>query len=659
MPLLSLSHVTMHHGGPVLLDDVTLDVEPGRKVGVIGANGVGKSTLLNLLAGLGEPVKGDVVRARGARVAHQAQELACPPGATVLDEMRRVFGDAHARAARLAALEEAMATAGDDDRRRLLTEYEALAHRHEAEGAWDTDRRIEAVLSSLGLPPEAWTRPMEVFSGGERNVIGLARVLLSEPDVMLLDEPSNHLDMDGVEWFIDLVRRTPAAVVMVSHNRHLLDATVDEIWEVARGKVTVWTGNYGDYQRQKAEALALQERQWKAQQRLIRRIEFAARRLKDMANAYDDPGQAKRAKAMMARIDRMEKVERPVTEQRTFHAGFAGDRAGRIALVVKGFSFSHGDRELFRGADLEVEYGERVCLVGPNGSGKTTLFKAILEQGGWDHPTLRLGKSVVVGEYRQLHEEALDRGMTLRDWAQEATGLLRSETEALLHRFLFTREDLDREIRTLSGGEKSRLQLARLAQRKVNLLLLDEPTNHLDLQACEQLEEMLEEYEGTLVVISHDRYFLDRLVDRVVEVADRRLVSHRCTFAAWWAQRAAEGAQRRRGALELRSQRTAAEASKGDAAADREAKKARAREARRLASELRTVETRLGKAEERAKAADAAVEAHWAAGGDHVRGRALADEAAAARTEVERLYAEWATRAEALDAAGGAAADEA
>ncbi|MBL9085768.1 MAG: ABC-F family ATP-binding cassette domain-containing protein [Planctomycetia bacterium] len=654
MPLLSLSHVTMHHGGPVLLDDVTLDVEPGRKIGVIGANGVGKSTLLNLLAGLAEPVKGDVVRSRGVRLAHQAQELACPAGSTVFAEMRRVFGDAHARDTRLRALEEALATADGDDRRRLLAEYEALTHRHEAEGGYDVDRRIEAVLSSLGLPEEAWHRPLEVFSGGERNVIGLARVLLSEPDVMLLDEPSNHLDMDGVEWFIELVRRTPAAVVMVSHNRHLLDATVDEIWEVARGKVTVWTGNYGDYQRQKAEALALQERQWKAQQRLIRRIEFAARRLKDMANAYDDPGQARRAKAMMARIDRMEKVERPVTEQRTFGGGFAGDRGGRIALVVKDFSCAYGDRPIFERANLEIEFGERVCLVGPNGSGKTTLFKALLEQGGWENPTLRLGKSVVVGEYRQLHEEALDRGMTLRDWMQDATGLLKSEAEALLHRFLFTRDDLDREIRTLSGGEKSRLQLARLSHQKVNLLLLDEPTNHLDLQACEQLEEMLEEYEGTLVVISHDRYFLDRLVHRVVEVVDRQLVSYRCTFAEWWARRSAEQRQKRKGALELRSQKSAAEAGKGDGGAEREAKKARAREARRLASELRTVEGKLLKAEERAKAADRALEEHWAAGGDHVKGRALADDATAARAEIERLYADWAARAEALDAAGGA-----
>src|SRR5262245_2507688 len=485
MPLLSLSHVTMHHGGPVLLDDVSVDVEPGRKIGVIGNNGVGKSTLLNLLAGIAEPVAGQVVRARGVRVAHQAQELSCPPGSTVFAEMKRVFAATHERDARMRDLEERISDAPEgDERRRLLAEYETLSHAHAAEGGYDVDRRIESVLSSLGLPEEAWHRPLEVFSGGERNVIGLARVLLSEPDVMLLDEPSNHLDMEGVEWFVELVRKTPSAVVMVSHNRHVLDAVAEEIWEVRGGTVTVWTGNYGDYQRQKAEAQALQERQWKVQQRLIRRIEFQARRLADMARAYDDPGQAKRAKAMLHRIERMDKVERPQSEERAFAATLSGGtRSGRIAMTVKDFSFAFGERPLFERAHLEIEFGERVCLVGPNGSGKSTLLREVLEHGSWENETLRLGKSVVVGEYRQLHEDALDRETTLLDWTQERTGLLKSEASALLHRFLFTREDLDRTIGTLSGGEKSRLQLARLAQKKVNLLLLDEPTNHLDLQA--------------------------------------------------------------------------------------------------------------------------------------------------------------------------------
>jgi ATP-binding cassette subfamily F protein 3 len=651
MPLIALSHVTMHFGGPVLLDDVTVAVEPGRKVGVVGANGAGKSTLLRLLAGLHEPVAGEVVRQRGVRVAHQAQELVVDPESSIWDEMHRVFAGSHARDARLRDLEERLATeVGEDARRALLTEYETLQHRHEAEGGYDVDRRIETVLSSLGLPEPAWRERLGVFSGGERNVIGLARVLLSEPEVMLLDEPSNHLDMEGVEWFVDFIRRSPTSVVMVSHDRHLLDATCEEIWEVRRGKVECWTGNWSDFQRQKEEALALQERQWKSQQRLIRRIEFQARRLKDMASAYDDPGQAKRAKAMLARIERMDKVDRPDAGDRRFGATIeAGARHGRIALHVKDFTFAYGDRPIFERAELEVEQGERVCLVGPNGSGKTTLFREILEHGSWDNPTLRLGKAVVVGEYAQLHEATLDLDATLVDWTQRETGLLRSESQALLHRFLFARDDLERRIRTLSGGEKSRLQLARLVAKKVNLLLLDEPTNHLDLQSCEQLEETLEEFEGTLLVISHDRYFLDRLVTRVVEVTDRRLVSHRESFAQWWASKADARARRRRGALELRSVKAAAASEKAAAEDEREARKTAARDQRRRQTEIRSLETKIARLEERKTATDRKIEAHYAAGGDHREGRALSEEAASIKAELEALYATWTETAASLE----------
>src|SRR5262245_54241349 len=247
--------------------------------------------------------------------------------------------------------------------------------------------------------------------------------------------------------------------------------------------------------------------------------------------------------------------------------------------------------------------------------------------------------------------------MTLLDWTQERTSLLKSEASALLHRFLFTREDLDRTIGTLSGGEKSRLQLARLEQKKVNLLLLDEPTNHLDLQACEQLEDMLEEFDGTLVIISHDRYFLDRLVHRVVEVEDRRLVSYRVPFAEWWEKKSADRASRRKSALELRSVKGAADDAKADAEAEGEARKARAREARRLSAEMRTLEGKIAKAEDRVKGIDRDIEAHYAAGGDHVRGRALSDDAAAARAEVERLYAAWSSLADEMEGASAPAED--
>jgi ATP-binding cassette subfamily F protein 3 len=646
MPLVSAAHVSMHYGGPLLLDDVTLKVESGARVGLIGRNGCGKSTLLRILAGRLEPASGQVVLQRGATTGYQAQELEVRPGVTVLEEMRAVFGDVAAREARLREVERALAEAEDPaEREALLARYERLQLRQEAAGAFDVERRIATTLTSLGLPASCWDQPLDSFSGGERNVIGLARVLLAEPDLCLLDEPSNHLDMDGVEWFIGFVRRSPAAVLMVSHNRHLLDAVATEIWELRDGAVRVWPGNYSDFQRQKAEALALQERQYRVQQRLIQRIEFQARRLKDMANAYDDPGQAKRAKAMLARLDRMEKVERPAGEERRFRASLAGgERHGRIALSLSGFSCAHGDRVLFEDASLELEYGDRVCLVGPNGSGKTTLMRHVLEQGSWENPACRLGRSVKVGEYRQLHD-ALGGDEPVVAWLMAATGLDRPPAEALLYRFLFAREDLERPVRTLSGGEKSRLQLARLAHEKVNFLLLDEPTNHLDIEACEVLEEMLTEYDGTLLVISHDRYFLDRLVERVVEVKDRRLVTHRMTFAEWWQERSAAG-RTRRGALEDRS----APVDKEDARREYAARKERRRELTRLQTRVRTLEERIAKLEERLESLKAELERLYAGGArDLGQGERLGRDLREAERALGPLYVEWEAAAAELD----------
>lgn len=636
MPLIAASGVSMHFTGPLLLEGVGVRIERGERIGLIGRNGSGKTTLLRILAGLQDPTAGSVVRQKEVSVAYQAQELTYTSGATVYEELRAVFAAEAEREARRRELEALLAEHPDEPR--YLREYAKL----EGQGMHDADRRIEALLQSLGLPEETWHQPIAGFSGGERNVLGLARVLLEDPDVMLLDEPSNHLDMEGVEWFIDFLRRTDAAVVMVSHNRHLLDESVSRIWELERRTITPWTGNYSAFRKQKEETLALQARRYKVQQREIERIEFQARRIKDMANAYDDPAQAKRAKAMLRRIERMEKVERPDERKRRFAAAFRSEsRHGRIALRVNGFSFAHGERVLFDRADLEIDYGERVCLVGPNGSGKTTLLRQILDHGGWENETLRLGKAVKAGEYRQLHD-VLNPKATLQEWMAGVTGLPLSSAAGLLHRFLFTRDDLDRSIATLSGGEKSRLQLARLVHEQVNFLLLDEPTNHLDLEACEQLEEMLEAFDGTLLVISHDRYFLDRLVNRVVEVKDRKLVDHRGTFEEWWRRR---GPRQRKSALEDRTRR----ADKSEARREYEDRKERQRELNRLRARLGRLEQRIQDLETHQADLKHRLEELYASGERPWEAEPLNREFDSVRGELASLYREWEELSTALE----------
>ncbi|MEZ5993841.1 MAG: ATP-binding cassette domain-containing protein [Planctomycetota bacterium] len=711
MPLVTASNVTMHYGGPDLLKNVSFDIEPGHKIGLIGQNGTGKSTLLKLIIGQIEATAGEIHRQRNLNVAYQAQELVYDPGATVLDEMQKLFAVDVRRQQKLHALEERMAK-GED----VLAEYERLQHEHEGSGGYEVERKIEQVLTGLGLPEASWTQPIETFSGGERNIIGLARILLQEPDLMLLDEPSNHLDMDGIEWFIQFIRNTRAGVLMVSHNRHMLDATTTEIWELHGRKITRWAGNYSDFARQKAEALALQERQYKSQQRLIKRIQFQARRLMDMANAYDDPGQAKRAKAMLSRIDQMDKVEAPDRSESRFHAQLTGGkRHGHMALEIEGLTIDVGTRSVSEGsgsdtgnpacaaerskaedvaaesprpqarlpvpqtrllleaANLQITFGQRVALVGPNGSGKTTLFKAILDHADWDNPDinvqegpfhiagrLRTGKSAKIGDYSQIHQHALDESLTLIQWFMNVSGLEFQPATLMLHKFLFKRDDIQRPIGTLSGGEKSRLQLARLVHEKVNFLMLDEPTNHLDIQACEQLEEMLEEFEGTLLIISHDRYFLDRLVNKVVELQDRKLQTFDGTFANWWNERHAQakGARsvserpgRRSGVpLQLHAQKTAAER-RSEAKSQREEQKAKQREQHKIKNELKALEARIEKLESKQKE----LEAQLALAFSH-EGETSAEEAQklntafeAIRQQITEAYTKWEELAAAVE----------
>lgn len=647
MALLSAHGLTMHFGGPILLDGIDVRVEAGRRIGIVGRNGCGKSTLLKILAGVLEPTHGSVQRGSSVRVGYQAQELDLAPETTVREAMASVFAAQAERDRAMRTLEEAISAAEGEQQASLLRQYETLREAQERDGVYDVDHRIARMLQSLGVSEDAVEQPLGTFSGGERNVIALARALLIEPDVLLLDEPSNHLDLDGLEWFAEFVRRSRSTIVMVSHDRHLLDRCAGEIWEVRSGKLTQYTGNYSAYKQQKAEDLARQERLYKVQQRTIERIEFQARRLRDMAAAYDDPGQAKRAKAMLKRIEQMDKVERPDSHERSFKVRLGGKRHGRLALRVRDFTCGFGDRTLFENASFDMEFGDRVAIMGANGSGKTTLLRKVLAEGDWENETLRLGRSVRVGEVRQFHDE-FEVAQDLESWMQEETGLELPATQDLLHRFLFTRADLERPLATLSGGERSRLQLARLVHEQVNFLILDEPTNHLDVLACEELEAMLAEFEGTLLLVSHDRRFLETLAPRIVMLQDRGLVETRQTFEVWWAARVAEGEAGRRTALVDRSGESE---SKEAQRAAFESRKEAQRALNRLRSRHRDLEAEIESLEGRIQKNEDALERVYGPDGQAADGPGLLASLETDRTRLEQAVAEWETASLALEAA--------
>jgi ATP-binding cassette subfamily F protein 3 len=538
MVVLEAHELSKHYTSETVFQGLSFRVMQGEKVGLVGENGCGKSTLLKLIAGLEAPTGGVLTRPGSPTVGYLAQELQYTEGNTIHQELLDVFAPLRALGAKLEGLQQALSAPGleTSHQEELVAQYGRLSDQFEREGGYTYAHRIDAVLSGLGLAPRR-DQQVGALSGGGKNVLALARLLLREPEILLLDEPANHLDFEGLEWLEEFLRAYPRTLVLVSHNRHLLDQVVGRVLEIEDGRLGAYLGNYTAYRAQKQQRLLEQQAAYQAQQKEIQRLEAMIARFERWGSMSDDPRHARRARNKQHQIDRMDKVERPQLERERIDPRFSASRkGGRIALEIKGYSRELGGRPLFAGAELHISYGERVGLFGPNGSGKTTLFRDIVEQAAWDHPVLRLGPQVKLGYYAQEHE-TLNPGLTVLEQMLEQRGLTRDRAFQLLSRFLFRWQELDQQVATLSGGQKSRLQLARLMAAQVNFLLLDEPTNHLDIYSCERVEEALEAFEGTVLVISHDRYFLDRIVGRIAEVRDLRLTDHPGTFSEYWERR--------------------------------------------------------------------------------------------------------------------------
>ena len=433
--------------------------------------------------------------------------------------------------------------------RRPWSATAALWKAFERMGGYTYEQRIEAVLEGLGISAMR-DRGIGSLSGGEKNVVALARMLLEEPDILLLDEPGNHLDFGGLAWLEDFIRNYGKTAILVSHDRYLLDRTVERIVELEDRKAAAYSGNYSTYRAEKLRNLIKQKAAYEDQQKEIQRLEEMIKRFELMGSerAY------RQARSKQKMLDRADRIERPGLDRGRIDPSFGfEERSGRITLELRGYSKTFGDRVLFQDVDMLLSFGERAGLLGANGSGKTTLFKDILKQGAWENPVLRIGPRTKIGYYAQEHE-TLNPERSILEEVRREKGLTKDQAFTVLSKFLFRWEDMDRKVKTLSGGEKSRVQLAKLMVSDANLLLLDEPTNHLDIQSREQVEEALEVFDGTVLVISHDRYFLDRIVDRIVEVRNPDLVGYPGNFSFFWEKKRSEQGR----AAPARKKRTAA-----------------------------------------------------------------------------------------------------
>ncbi len=531
MTILELHHIAMAYGAQDVLIDVSFKINKGEKVGLIGDNGCGKSTILKLIAGIERPVSGTVSKVKGISTGYLEQHLKFQAGRRVEEEIASVFEAVNQMQRKMHKLEAQMANGASDQINFVMEQYGRLQEAFERADGYACQAKIDAVIDGLGI--DAWRdQSVDVLSGGEKNLVGLAKILLGEPDLLLLDEPGNHLDFEGLAWLETFLQNLDRTVILVSHDRYMLDRVVNRIVEVEDGKASTYMGNYSAYRAKKMRQLLLQKAAYDNQQKEIQRLEEMIKRFE----LWGGEKNIRRARNKGKMLDRIDRIHRPVMDRQRIDPAFGAIQgSGKIALELRKYGRKAGKRTLFRDVDLLVQSGERVGLVGGNGTGKSMLFKDIVAEAAWEHPTMRIGPRIQLGYYAQEHE-ILNDDRTILEEICLSGELSRDQGGGVLSRFLFGWRDLDKKVGNLSGGEKSRVQLACLMVSGANMLLLDEPTNHLDIASREQVEDALEDFDGTLIVISHDRYFLDKIAERVIEVRDLNLESHVGNFSDFWAK---------------------------------------------------------------------------------------------------------------------------
>ena len=621
--------------GTKILDGLTFQVDTGERVGLLGPNGCGKTTLLRILTGAMDYDEGEVMIAPGKRMGLISQIPVYPAGYTVEDVLATAFEPLRKMEEELARLTREMASGTDPA---LMSRYDKLTAAYETAGGYETDTRINKVCNGLSIPQAMREQLFESLSGGEKTRVNLARLILEDTDILLLDEPTNHLDLRATEWLEEYLGKFKGTVLTVSHDRYFLDSVVDRIIEIKVGKAEFYSGNYSFYAVEKERRYEEQLRQYEKEQAKIEQLEKAAEQLRIWAYSGNDKI-FKRAQSMEKRIERMRTTDRP-TRERKMEVRF-GEREfrGDEVLTIKGLSKSFGQRALFSGVDLEVVGGERIALLGDNGTGKSTLIKILMGEEGPDEGKIRMGPTVKIGYLPQIiHFDHPERSLLdtmlyeLDCTAQTARNRLAS--------FKFRGEDVFKPVSALSGGEQSRLRLCMLMDEKINLLILDEPTNHLDIQSREWIEEAVEEYEGNLLFVSHDRYFINRFATRIWMLEGGRITDFKGSYQEFQAVR-----QRQK-----QSGQAAPHHAPVPEEGAKEEKPKRTGGTKELEKQVNAAERAVAKAEERMY--DLSIQIEEAAA-DYLKLQELYEQREALEEEILKLYGTWERLSAELEEARG------
>ncbi len=640
MIILSASDICKSYGTEVILENISFHINAGDRVGIVGANGAGKSTLLNIISGQMKADSGNCFVGKDTTIGYLRQRDNFDDDLTVIEEVNNIFTDMVAMEEEILRLNEEIAKeTNPDSAKPLWNRLNALQHEFEIKGGYTYKSEISGVLTSMAFGEEYYNQSTGSLSGGERTRLALACLLLRKPDILFLDEPTNHLDIGTLKWLEQYLKAYKGTIVVISHDRYFLDQTVNHIFEIHNHHIDCYSGNYSEYMVKKHAARDSQLKAYENQQTKIKREEDLIRRFKERGTEK----LAKRAASREKRLAHLELLDRPESEKKPIKVDFNQNlKSGNDVLLAENLAAGYDNRRLFEHASFDVKRGEKICVVGANGVGKSTLLKIIMEELTPKDGFLKIGHNVEIGYYDQ-GQQLLDDSLTVMDEIHNTfRGYTDGEVRGLLGRFLFTDDMVFRNVGSLSGGEKARLALLKLMLSGSNLLLLDEPTNHLDIESKEAFEEALMDYPGTVITVTHDRYFLNRIPDRIFELEPNGIKNYLGKYDYYMEKKAEIESSKAylRNILNGDEERVT-KAGTLSSAQERELKKKkeaedrrRAREKERLENLIETLETRISDMEAKM------CEPEYLS--DHVKLAEMSKKLSDMKTELDDTYDKWA-----------------
>ncbi|WP_026477036.1 ribosomal protection-like ABC-F family protein [Alkaliphilus transvaalensis] len=523
---LSLKNIKKYYGGNLILNNITFDILYKEKVAIIGRNGTGKTTIFKIINQIEKQDEGQLAIKKDTTIGYLDQIPVFPQTFTVKDVLDTAFEKELKLLAKMSQMEVSMTKGSPQEIEKILKNYGELQQEFTAIGGYNMEEKLSKVSDGLKISQELMKRVFNSLSGGEKTRILLGRILLQSPDLLLLDEPSNHLDMDSIEWLEDYLKGYDGTVLIISHDRYFLDQTIGKVIEIEEGEAEVYLGNYSFYVEEKNRRLLLALEDYQNQQKKIKSMEESIKRFKDWGNRGDNPKFHKKAASIQKRLDKLERMKRPLLERKKIQVDFAADgKSGKDVIKINQLNKSFDNYPLLKDLNFHLRANEKVGILGKNGSGKSTLFKLINGEFIADAGEILIGSSAKIG-YLQQNLTFPDENLSILETLQFSCNITIGEARSILAGFLFYEEDVFKRVGNLSGGERSRLRLCQLMHQDINTLILDEPTNHLDIESREMLEETLEDFKGTVLFISHDRYFINSIAQKVYELSNHRLIEY-------------------------------------------------------------------------------------------------------------------------------------